>query len=116
MGPRGPTTEDADVLALEGLCQAGAHCRGAQHEDAGDLVNERHARAARACEGRGQKPTTGASSKGFFIARTKASMARGDKEDLQTRCCLRERKRSDCRGTVVHLVFNEGVVEGSLWY
>jgi len=54
------------VLALEGLCRAGAHCRGAQHAGVGERADERHARAVRVCEGWGQVRTTGASSRGYL--------------------------------------------------
>jgi len=60
----------------EGLCWAGAHCRDAQHADVGVRADERHARAVRVCERRCRVRTTGASSRGYISARTKASLAR----------------------------------------
>jgi len=69
------------VLALEGICRGGAHGRCAQQAKMSERADERHARAVHACEGRSRVRTTGASSRGYLSARTKASLARGEKDD-----------------------------------
>lgn len=69
------------MLALEMPCRGGAHGRGAQHANMSERADERHARAVRACEGRSRVCTTGASSRGYLSARTKACLARGEKDD-----------------------------------
>jgi len=53
-GPRGATTDDADVLALEGFGGREPHRSDAELTVVGTRADERHARAVRVCAGRGR--------------------------------------------------------------